>query len=152
MPAIITVRLPSLRRVIAGVAAATAFAVLLVVGVAIGSRLVAADPLAVLSAASDIEQVRVLSGTVYVGHVVASGGGYVRLADAAVIRQGDASSEPRLVIESLRGAPYDTAGYLIIPVTSVEWVTAVLPGSGLEAAYQRAIGAVPGTPAPSGEP
>lgn len=156
MPDSITLNLPSARRVIGIIAGLAGFGALLLVGVAIGSRLLAPDPISGLATPGTVQQVRVSSGAVYVGRIVSSGGEYLRIADPATIRQGDAaagaSPGPRLVVEALTVEPYDTGGELVIPIASVEWVTTVRPGSGLEAAYRQATGTVPAAPAVPGSP
>ena len=155
----ITLNLPSARRVVAIIAALTGFVALLLLGIAIGYRLLAKDPISVLATPGAVQQVGVSSGAVYVGRIVGAGDDYLRIADPATIRQGNAASDAspgaQLVVEALTVEPYDAEGDLVIPITSVQWVTTVRPGSGLETAYRQATGTVPGAstaPASSSSP
>lgn len=158
MPDSITVRLPPLRRVIAILAWVVGVAVLLGIGIAVGSRLFRADPITTLVTPGAVQQVRVSSGAVYVGRIAGSGDDVLQLAEPAVVRQADAgpsagsSAAPRLVVEALTVEPYDSGGALMIPITSVEWVGTIRPGSGLEAAYRQALAAAAGAPAASAAP
>lgn len=153
MPGSVTVRLPSPRRVIWSVLTFVAVGALLMIGITVGNRLFAADPIQRLTVQGAIQQVGLRTGAVYVGRVIGADGGYVRVADPAIIRQtgadSSASAAPRLVVEGLTAEPYDVAGELVIPVESIEWAAAVRPGSGLEAAYRQAVGQLPAVPVAS---
>lgn len=156
MPDSITVHVPSMRRLGAIVVALVGLAVLLIVGVAIGTRLFPADPVSRLMQAGVVQQVRVTTGILYVGRVAARGETYIELAEPAIVRQADTgavpSSAPRLAVEALSIEPYDTGGDLLIPIASVEWVAIVRPGSGLETAYRQAIAGAAGAPGASSTP
>ena len=152
----VTVNLPSARRVLRIIAGLIAFGALLLIGVAIGSRLLTPDGIGGLATPGTIQQVRVQSGAVYVGRIVSSDGEYLQIADPATIRQGDvaasASSAPRLVVEALGIEPYDTVGDLVIPIHGVELVATVRPGSDLDIAYQQAIASASAAPGSSPAP
>lgn len=156
MPDSITLKLPTARRALVIITKLAGFSALLLIGALIGSRLLAPDAISTLATPGAVQQVRVNSGSVYLGRIVSSGGEYLRLADPAIIRQGDtaadASPGPRLVVEALAVEPYDTHGELVIPITSVEWVTNIRPGSDLEAAYSQVTSTVPAAPRPTSSP
>lgn len=157
MPESITIRVPEVRRIVALAGAFGIVALLLLLGVALGSRLFPVDPVSSLATTGAIQQVRVNSGAVYVGRIAGSGGSYIQIAEAAIVRQADAagpasSSAPRLVVEALTIEPYDVTGLLLIPVASVEWVTTIRPGSGLDAAYRQAITGAAASPGGSPAP
>lgn len=156
MPDSITLNLPSWRRVLRVLAGLVGFVALLLIGLAIGSRLLATNPINGLAAPGVVQQVRVLGGTVYVGRMTSSDGEFVRIAEPATIRQSNAgpsaSPGPQLTIDALGVEPYDIGGDLVIPVSSIEFVSTVRSGSGLETAYRQATGAGPATPAPSASP
>jgi hypothetical protein len=151
VPDSITLDLPSAQRAVRVILGAIGFVVLLLVGVVIGSRILAPEPFTGLVTPGAVQQVRVSSGAVYVGRILSSTGGYVRIAEPAIIRQGDAaageSAAPRLVVDALTVEPYDTSGELAIVIASIDWVATVRPGSGLEAAYRQATST--SGPAPS---
>lgn len=153
MPESVTFQVPSPRRVIGTVGTLAAVGALLMIGIAVGNRLFAADPVARLTGQGAIQQVRVTTGAVYVGRAIGVDGNYVRLADPAIVRQSGTdnspSTAPQLVVENLTVEPFDVAGELVIPVESIEWAAAVRPGSGLEAAYRQAIGQLPAVPVAS---
>lgn len=152
----ITLSVPPASRILTLVGAIAAIAAIVIVGAWVGSRLIAPDPIGGLANPGGVQQIRVTGGAVYVGRIVSSSGGYLRLSDAAIIRQGDtaadASPGPRLIVESLAAEPYDTGTDLVIPISSVEFATTVRPGSGLEAAYRQAIGGAPPSPGSSAAP
>jgi hypothetical protein len=153
VPNSITLSLPPAKGVLTVIGAVIGFVALMLIGIAIGTRILAPDPVTGLTAAGGVQQVRVNGGAVYLGAVTRSGDAYIRIGAPATIRQNPtasgASPGPGLVVEALTIEPYDIAGDLVIPIDSIEWVSAVRPGSGLEAAYRQATGT---TPAPSASP
>jgi hypothetical protein len=154
VPDSVTLNLPSARRVLTILAGLVGLLGLLLIGIAIGIRLLAPNPIGALATPGTIQEVGISSGAVYVGRIVSSGGDYLQIAEPATIRQGaaaaDASAAPQLVVQGLTAEPYDAGGELVIPIASVQWVTAVRPGSGLDSAYHQAMGPAAGsTPAPS---
>jgi hypothetical protein len=154
VPESVTLDLPSARRVLTGVGAVVGLVALLVIGVMIGTRLLAPNPITGLATPGTVQQVGVAGGAVYVGRIVSSDGDYLRIAEPATIRQSDAapgaSAGPPLVVQALTVEPYDAAGELVVPISSVAWVTTVRPGSGLDTAYHQAVATVPGSsPAPT---
>lgn len=153
MPSSITLSMPSARRILTVTGGVIGIVALLLIGIAIGTRILAPDPVGGLAATGGVQQVRVNGGAVYVGVVTKSGDGYIRIGNPATIRQGPAadgaSPGPGLVVEALTIEPYDIAGDLVVPIDSIEWAASVRPGSGLETAYRQATGAAP---APSASP
>jgi hypothetical protein len=154
VPDSITVNVPSAQRALRVVLAIVGFVALLLIGIAIGTRIFAPEPFSGLATSGSVHQVRLASGAVYVGRITSSSGGYLRMADPAIIRQGgtapSASAAPLLVVEALSVEPYDVRGDLAIVIGSVDWVGDVRPGSDLEAAYRQAVN--PAGPAPSVAP
>jgi hypothetical protein len=154
VPDSVTLNLPSGRRVLTVVSGVLAFAALLVIGVAIGTRLLAPNPIDALTTPGTIQQIGTASGAVYVGRIVSSTGDYIRIAEPATIRQGSAvpgaSPAPQLLVQPLTVEPYDASGELVLSTSAVQWVTTVRPGSGLDSAYHQAMTSTQGNPpAPS---
>jgi hypothetical protein len=153
VPDSVTVALPSARGVVRILAALVGLLALLLIGIAIGTRLLAPDPVSALATPGAIQQVGIGNGVVYVGRIVSSSGEYLQIAEPATIRQGSAtpgaSAAPQLVVEGLTVEPYDASGDLVIPIAAVQWVITVRSGSGLDAAYHQAIAPPGASPAPT---
>src|SRR5262245_44963867 len=143
-----TVAIPSPRRLARIVGTVLVVAVVLAIGVRLGTWAVSPGPAAELARSHALQQI-VTSGGTYLGHVVGDDGTYVRIARPAIVRPEQSTSN--LVVQLLAVDPYDLNGDILMPRSSILLIGNVAAGSGLETAYRQATGELPQpTPAPSG--
>ena len=83
MPESVTVNLPPARRVAGILAGLVGLLALLLIGIAIGTRLLAPNPVSALATPGTIQQIGISNGVVYVGRIVSSSGDYLQVAEPA---------------------------------------------------------------------
>ncbi len=152
----LTVRVPSARGILLGVLAVVAAIVLVGLGIRVGVAFVVGGPSAQLARGFALQEVHLVNGTVYVGHLVSDDGGFLRLADPAVVRQqtatqtGDQAAAPQFVVQALFTDPFDLSGDITVPQAQVVLVGNVSADSSLGRAYSQAFQG--GTPQPTPSP
>jgi hypothetical protein len=154
----LTVRLPSVRQLALAAVAIVAIAVIVFLGVRLGSQLASGGAVSLVAVDGGIQEIHILGGAVYVGRITSDADGAIRVAGPALVLS-DTTSSPapdsggqRLVVRALFTDPYDLQGDVLIPRDQVVLVGNITPGSSLEAAYLQAVEGVgpSGSPAPSG--
>jgi len=152
----VTLSVPSAGRVLAAVVAVAVALALVLVGIRIGTVLLRTSPVMSVAAESDLSQIQLVGGVVYVGQIINDDDGAIRLRGGAQVRQeavpaaSGQQASTQIVVQSLATDPYGLTADVVIPMDQVTLVGAVSPGSSLAQAYAQAMSGSPtATPEPS---
>lgn len=129
---------------------------LVLVGIRIGTILLQTSPVMSVAAESELSQVQLIGGIVYVGQIINDDDGTIRLRDGAQVRQeavpaaSGQQAGTQIVVQSLATDPFGLTADVVIPMDQVTLVGAVSPASSLAQAYAQAMSGSPAaTPEPS---
>jgi hypothetical protein len=94
-------------------------------------------------------EVHLDDGSVYVGAIDATDGGWILSDPAVVIPEATEDDSTRYSVQPLTDDPYGIGGPILIPRDRVLFLGGIRAGSGIDAAYQAALAQTGVEPTPS---